>query len=60
MENLSPAELLGTKKPIQEHLQNRLTSFAQLELEPGESDDISVVINKTAIDEAIAAHWVMP
>ena len=54
VENLSPAELLGTKKPIQEHLQNRLTSFAQLELEPGESDDISVVINKTAIDEAIA------
>ena len=54
VENLSLAELLGTKKPIQEHLQNRLTSFAQLNLEPGESDDISVVVNKTAIDEAIA------
>ena len=54
VENLSPAELLGTKKPIQEHLQNRLASFAQLDLEPGESDDISVVVYKTAIDEAIA------
>ena len=54
VQNLSPAELLGTKKPIQEHLQNRLTSFARLDLEPGESDDISVVVNKTAIDEAIA------
>ena len=54
MQNLSPAELLGTKKPIQEHLQNRLTSFARLDLEPGEIDDISVVVNKTAIDEAIA------
>ena len=54
VENLSPAELLGTKKPIQEHLQNKLTSFARLDLEPGESDDISVVVNKTAIDEAIA------
>ena len=54
VQNLSPAELLGTKKPIQEHLHNRLTSFAQLDLEPGESDDISVVVDKTAIDEAIA------
>ena len=54
VENLSPAELLGTKKPIQEHLQNRLTSFARLDLEPGESDDISVIVNKTTIDEAIA------
>ena len=54
VENLSPAELLGTNKPIQEHFQNRLTSFAQLDLEPGESDDISVVVNKTVIDEAIA------
>ena len=54
VENLSPAELLGTKKPIQEHLQNRLASFARLDLEPGVSDDISVVVNKTAIDEAIA------
>ena len=54
VQNLSPAELLGTKKPIQEHLQNRLTSFARLDLEPGEIDDISVVVNKTAIDEAIA------
>ena len=53
VENLSPAELLGTKKPIQEHLQNRLASFAQLDLEPGESHNISVVVNKTAIDEAI-------
>ena len=53
VQNLSPAELLGTKKPIQEHLQNRLASFAQLDLEPGEGDDISVVVNKTAIDEAI-------
>ena len=54
MQNLSPAELLGTKKPIQEHLQNRLASFARLDLEPGESDDISVVVDKTALDEAIA------
>ena len=54
VQNLSPAELLGTKKPIQEHLQNRLTSFARLDLEPGESDDIFVAVDKTAIDEAIA------
>ena len=54
VQNLSPAELLGIKKPILEHLQNRLASFAWLDLEPGESDDISVVVNKTAIDEAIA------
>ena len=54
VQNLSPAELQSTKKPIQEHLQNRLASFAQLDLEPGENDDISVVVNKTAIDEAIA------
>ena len=52
--NLLSAELLGTKKPIQEHLQNRLASFALLDLVPGENDDISVVVDKTAIDEAIA------
>ena len=50
----SPAELLGTKKAIQEHLQNRLASFARLDLDPGESNDISAVVNKTAINEAIA------
>ena len=50
----SPAELLGTKKPIQEHLQNRLALFAQLDLDPGESNDISVVVDKTMINKAIA------
>ena len=50
----SPAELLGTKKPIQEHLQNRLATFSQLDLEVCESNDISVVFDKTAIYEAVS------
>ena len=50
----SPAELLSTKKPIQENLQNRLAVFSQLGLEVCESNDISVVFDKTAIDEAVS------
>ena len=51
-QNSTPVELLSTKKSIQEHLQSRLTTFAQLELEPGVNDKISVVLDKTALDEA--------
>ena len=54
VQTYSPAELLGTKKPIQEHLQNRLASFARLDLDPGESDNISAVVDKSVINEAIA------
>ena len=46
----SPAELLGTKNTIQEHLQHRLASFARLDLVPGEIDDIYVVVDKTTIE----------
>ena len=50
----TPAELLSTKKPIQEYLQTRLTAFVRLDLESGESDDISVAFDKTALDKAIS------
>ena len=53
-EDLMPAELLSTKKTIQDNLQRGLSSFIQLELEPGESDDIPVVVDTAALDEAIS------
>ena len=52
--SLTPAELLSTRKFIQEYLQTRLTAFARFDLESGESDDISVGFDKTAIDEAVS------
>ena len=53
-QELMPAELLSTKKTIQDHLLQDLTSFSQLELEPGENDDISVVVDTAALDEVIS------
>ena len=54
VENHSPAELLATKKTIQEHLHNKLALFSELDLEVCERDDISADFDETAIGKAIS------
>ena len=53
-QDFMPEEILSTKKTIQDHLEKNLVFCSELELEPGENDDISVVLDTAALDKAIS------